>query len=84
MPSYWYVLQRYFLRVDDVMVRSHETRMFHMLNTDYVLREYSTKEAKAQDINIPTSEMKEADDVIAFLPVKEKITEKLLVNTQTN
>ncbi|XP_069355227.1 TIP41-like protein isoform X2 [Maniola hyperantus] len=83
MPSYWYVLQRYFLRVDDVMVRSHETRMFHMLNTDYVLREYSTKEAKAQDINIPTSQMKEADDVIPLLPVKQKVTEKLLVNTQT-
>ncbi|XP_045763196.1 TIP41-like protein isoform X1 [Maniola jurtina] len=83
MPSYWYVLQRYFLRVDDVMVRSHETRMFHMLNTDYILREYSTKEAKAQDINIPTSQMKEADDVIPLLPVKQKVTEKLTVNTQT-
>lgn len=52
MPSYWYVLLRYFLRVDDVLVRAHETRMFHMLNTDYVLREYSTKEAMAQDIKV--------------------------------
>lgn len=52
MPTYWYVLMRYFLRVDDVLVRSHETRMFHLLNTDYVLREYTVKEAKAQDINV--------------------------------
>ncbi|XP_023945909.2 TIP41-like protein [Bicyclus anynana] len=84
MPTYWYVLQRYFLRVDDVLVRSHETRLFHMLNTDYVLREYSTKEAKAQDINIPTSEMKDGDDVVPLLPVKEKNTEKLFINTQIN
>lgn len=52
MPSYWYVLLRYFLRVDDVLVRANETRMFHMLNSDYVLREYTVKEAQAKDINV--------------------------------
>nr|XP_026491671.1 TIP41-like protein [Vanessa tameamea] len=84
MPSYWFVLLRHFLRVDDVLVRSHETRMFHMLNSDYVLREYTIKEARAEDINIPTSQMKEADDVIPILPVKEKIMEKLIVNLENN
>lgn len=34
-------------------------------------------------LQIPTYQMKEADDVIPLLPVKEKITEKLFVNTQT-
>ncbi|XP_028039183.1 TIP41-like protein isoform X2 [Bombyx mandarina] len=80
MPSYWFVLLRYFLRVDDVLVRSNETRMFHMLNTDYILREYTSKESSAKDLNMPTSHMKEADDVIPFLPVKEKITHKLHFN----
>lgn len=84
MPTYWYVLMRYFLRVDDVLVRSHETRMFHLLNTDYVLREYTVKEAKAQDINMPTYQMKEADDVIPILPVKEKKMDKLIVNLEKN
>ncbi|XP_035431625.1 TIP41-like protein [Spodoptera frugiperda] len=80
MPTYWYVLLRYFLRVDDVLVRSNETRMFHLLNSDYVLREYTVKEAQAKDLNMPTAHMKEADDVIPILPVKEKITHKLIVN----
>ncbi|XP_072942249.1 TIP41-like protein [Epargyreus clarus] len=80
MPTYWYVLLRYFLRVDEVLLRSHETRMFHMLNTDYVLREFTSKEAKVQDINIPFTQMKEADDVLPFMPVKEKKTEKLIIN----
>ncbi|XP_049864962.1 TIP41-like protein [Pectinophora gossypiella] len=80
MPSYWYVLLRYFLRVDDVLVRSFETRMFHMLNTNYVLREFTAKESKASDLKIPTAHMKEADDVIPLLPVKEKTTQKLVVN----
>ena len=52
MPSYWYVLLRYFLRVDDVLVRANETRMFHFLNSDYVLREYTVKEAQAKDLNV--------------------------------
>ncbi|KAJ2950617.1 hypothetical protein O0L34_g8872 [Tuta absoluta] len=79
MPTYWYVLLRYFLRVDDVLVRSNETRMFHMVNTDYVIREFTAKEAKASELNMPTTQMKEADDVIPLLPVKEKITDKLIV-----
>lgn len=29
---------------------------------------------------MPTAHMKEADDVIPILPVKEKITHKLIVN----
>ncbi|XP_047523067.1 TIP41-like protein [Pieris napi] len=80
MPTFWYVLLRYFLRVDDVLVRSFETRMFHLINTDYVLREFTAKEARAQDLNMPTSLMKDADEVIPHLPVKEKITDKLVVN----
>ncbi|VVC91619.1 TIP41-like protein [Leptidea sinapis] len=82
MPKFWFVLLRYFLRVDDVLVRCHETRMFHLVNTNYVLREFTAKEAKAEDLNMPTSQMKEADDVVPILPVKHKITEKLVVNVQ--
>lgn len=52
MPTYWYVLLRYFLRVDDVLVRSHETRMFHMLNSNYILREFTAKESTASDLNV--------------------------------
>lgn len=52
MPTHWYVLLRYFLRVDDVLVRSFETRMSHMLDTDYVLREFTAKEARPQDLNV--------------------------------
>lgn len=31
---------------------------------------------------IPTSSMKEADDIIPFLPVKEKVTHKLIVESE--
>ncbi|CAB3228487.1 unnamed protein product [Arctia plantaginis] len=84
MPSYWYVLLRYFLRVDDVLVRSNETRLFHMLQTDYVLREYTVKEAEAKEINIPTAMMKEADDVIPKLPLRQKTMHKLIFKSPLN
>ncbi|CAH0628791.1 unnamed protein product [Chrysodeixis includens] len=84
MPSYWYVLLRYFLRVDDVLVRSNETRMFHMLDSEHVIREYTVREAYTKDLNISTVQMKEADDVIPILPIKEKATHKLIVNIPTS
>ncbi|XP_013185814.2 TIP41-like protein [Amyelois transitella] len=80
MPSCWYILMRYFLRVDDVLVRSHETRMFHVLDSNYVLREFMAKESMAKDLNIPITHMKEADDVIPHLPVKLKTIDKLIIN----
>lgn len=81
MPSCWYVLLRYFLRVDNVMVRSHETRFFHMIDTHYVLREYTSKEATANALNIPTALMVNADDVIPLMPITEQTTDKLIVNS---
>lgn len=79
MPSYWYVLLRYFLRVDDVLVRANETRMFHKLNTDFVLRECTIKEAVIKNLSIPTWMMKEADDVIPLLPVTHRTMQKLIM-----
>eukprot|EP01129_Flabellula_baltica_P015335 TRINITY_DN76_c0_g2_i1.p2 TRINITY_DN76_c0_g2~~TRINITY_DN76_c0_g2_i1.p2 ORF type:complete len:229 (-),score=44.95 TRINITY_DN76_c0_g2_i1:1515-2201(-) len=44
MPTCFYVLMRYFLRVDGVLFRTHETRLFHSFSSDYLIREYTVKE----------------------------------------
>ncbi|XP_075910574.1 TIP41-like protein isoform X3 [Petromyzon marinus] len=44
MPSFLFLLLRYFLRVDGVLLRSNETRLYHQTGTDYLLREYSSRE----------------------------------------
>ncbi|KAF5308104.1 hypothetical protein FQR65_LT00647 [Abscondita terminalis] len=44
MPTSFFVLLRYFLRVDGVLVRINDTRYFHDFATDYVLKEYTNKE----------------------------------------
>ncbi|KAF1786630.1 TIP41-like protein [Phytophthora cactorum] len=44
MPSGFYVLSRYWMRLDHVVVRLHETRIHHLFGTDHFLREYTRKE----------------------------------------
>lgn len=44
MPSCFFLLQRFFLRVDEVLFRVNETRVYHEFDQGYLLREYSTRE----------------------------------------
>jgi type 2A phosphatase activator TIP41 len=45
MPSCFLVLQRFFLRVDDVLFRINDTRLYHEFGKDYFVREYTSKDA---------------------------------------
>ncbi|KAI8812671.1 TIP41-like family-domain-containing protein [Cladochytrium replicatum] len=44
MPTCFLILGRYFLRVDKVLFRVLETRVYHCFDDDWVLREYSWRE----------------------------------------
>ena len=44
MPSCWFVLLRYWLRVDGVLMRMRDTRCFHAFGTKKIIREHSVKE----------------------------------------
>ena len=37
MPTYYFILMRFFLRVDNVLIKIIDTRIFHMYNTNYIL-----------------------------------------------
>ena len=50
MPKCWYVLMRFFLRVDGVMVRLREVRLFHKFGDDLVLREIKHQEGNFQEL----------------------------------
>ncbi|KAI8645331.1 TIP41-like family-domain-containing protein [Parasitella parasitica] len=45
MPTCFLVLQRFFLRVDDVLFRINDTRLYHEFGKEYIVREYTSKEA---------------------------------------
>lgn len=40
MPNSWFILVRYYLRVDNVIVRLLDTRMYHEFDTNFILREF--------------------------------------------
>jgi len=50
MPERLLVLQRFFLRLDGVVVRIRDTRVYVEFATGEVIREYVSKEAKYQDV----------------------------------
>ena len=44
MPTCFFILQRQWIRVDDVMFRVVDTRFYHQFGTQHVLREYQMRE----------------------------------------
>ena len=44
MPSCLFVLQRFFLRVDGVLVRVRDTRLYHRFGSRQLLREFCNRE----------------------------------------
>ncbi|KAG0365192.1 TIP41-like family-domain-containing protein [Gamsiella multidivaricata] len=49
MPSCFLILLRFFLRVDDVLFRIHDTRIYHRFGINTVIRECSTRESSYRD-----------------------------------
>ncbi|KAI9293263.1 TIP41-domain-containing protein [Neoconidiobolus thromboides FSU 785] len=44
MPSGFFLLQRFSLRVDNVLFRVRDTRIYHGFNTNFMIKEYSERE----------------------------------------
>lgn len=55
MPSGFFALLRYFLRVDGVMMRIHDTRLYRAIEWDYVLREVCRRELYTTEIPVGKS-----------------------------
>ncbi|KAK1940454.1 TIP41-like protein [Phytophthora citrophthora] len=84
MPSGFYVLSRYWMRLDHVVVRLHETRIHHLFGSDHFLREYTRKEeqfdtlfAKGHPKNM--ANYTNIDTFQHLLPVREAVVEKILL-----
>jgi type 2A phosphatase activator TIP41 len=44
MKDCYFGLIRHYLRVDDVLIRIYDTRIFHDFSTDYILREFQSRQ----------------------------------------
>lgn len=50
MPSGFFILLSYFLRVDGVLIRMNGTRFHYETGNDYMLKEYTSREAKFENL----------------------------------
>ncbi|KAK5643635.1 hypothetical protein RI129_007480 [Pyrocoelia pectoralis] len=77
MPSSFFILLRYFLRVDGVMVRINDTRYFHDFSTQYILKEYTNRESPVQRLHVPLQMFGDPNLIGPHLPISMGSYEKL-------
>ena len=82
MPSGFFALQRFFLRVDNTLIRVFDTRIYHDVTKKYLLREYSERESRTKDLNVPASLFTEENEIVQHLNLLKEVTEKLTFPTE--
>lgn len=79
MPSSLFILARYYLRIDGVLARINDTRIYHDLSERHILREYSNREAKLSSVNLPVSTVINPSELMNHLPLIHSKYEKLII-----
>ncbi|XP_063604760.1 TIP41-like protein [Penaeus indicus] len=79
MPSGFFVVFRHYLRVDQVIVRVNDTRLYSPKGASYILRETSSREAPISKLKVDASVYKDPDVVWQHLPLVRETVDKLVV-----
>jgi type 2A phosphatase activator TIP41 len=79
MVSGFYLLLRFFLRVDGVVVRLNDTRIYHQAGTNFLTREYCSKEARISDLRVSTAVLTDPEKLNNILPVKHSVLHRLML-----
>eukprot|EP01089_Gocevia_fonbrunei_P011308 TRINITY_DN24518_c0_g1_i1.p1 TRINITY_DN24518_c0_g1~~TRINITY_DN24518_c0_g1_i1.p1 ORF type:complete len:273 (+),score=62.67 TRINITY_DN24518_c0_g1_i1:18-836(+) len=83
MPSGFYCLMQFWLRVDDVLFKNHDTRFYHAFGTDYVLREKQLREDNYETLKsngkLPSdpSKLAQANLIVPLLTIINTTSEKI-------
>ncbi|KAJ4330269.1 hypothetical protein N0V87_010154 [Didymella glomerata] len=81
MPARLLLLVRFFMRLDDVVFRIRDTRVFVEFATGEVIREYTAREEKYEDVRRKLAGRKE--DVLAVMRDPNRLAEHIPVVEQT-
>ncbi|XP_063989529.1 TIP41-like protein [Diachasmimorpha longicaudata] len=84
MPGSLFILLRYFLRIDNVMLRINDTRLYHEFDKSYVLREYTSREAQVKDLHESPTLFIEPSHIAPYLPLIQSHYHKLILPRKTN
>ena len=81
MPARLLLLVRFFMRLDDVVFRIRDTRVFVEFGTGEVIREYTAREEKYKEVRRKLAGRKE--DVLAIMRDPNRLAEHIPVVEQT-
>uniref|UniRef100_H3D9R6 TIP41-like protein n=2 Tax=Tetraodon nigroviridis TaxID=99883 RepID=H3D9R6_TETNG len=71
MPTSFFLLLRFFLRVDRVLIRINDTRLYHEAGKNYMLREFSTRESKIEELkNVPAALYTDPNEIAQYLTLR--------------
>jgi len=82
MPTCFFVLIRFWLRIDEVLFRLADTRIFHDISKDFILRDFQLKEGTFKGITMmlpDPSKYSDPNSVSPLLKHKENYVEKLFL-----
>ena len=81
MPSGFFCLQRFYLRVDNTLIRVIDTRLYCSIDKPKeILREYSERECTFAELSskkVPPNVLVDQNEIVEFLNVKKQTCEKL-------
>ena len=81
MPSGFFCLQRFYLRVDNTLIRVIDTRLYCSIeNSNEMLREYSERESSITELSakkVPPSVWVDQNEIVNRLTLKKEYYEKL-------
>ncbi|XP_048525937.1 TIP41-like protein [Dendroctonus ponderosae] len=83
MPSSFFILLRFFLRVDGVMVRVNDTRVFHDFTKNFIIREYTNKECGVKELKLPLTLFGDPNSLSPHMPLRTSIVEKITFPGET-
>lgn len=78
MPASFFLLMRLFMRVDGVIIRVNDTRMYHEADKDYILREYTSRDDSVKDIKAPSNLFTQPNEIVQHLTVRKEEFHKLI------
>ncbi|KAF2002340.1 TIP41-domain-containing protein [Amniculicola lignicola CBS 123094] len=87
MPARLLMLTRFFMRLDDVMFRIRDTRVFVEFETGEVIREYTAREEKYEDLRKKLrgtggdvlAKMRDPNQIAEHIPIVDHTLEKVVL-----
>eukprot|EP00095_Tigriopus_kingsejongensis_P002115 maker-scaffold447_size167621-snap-gene-0.42 protein:Tk02115 transcript:maker-scaffold447_size167621-snap-gene-0.42-mRNA-1 annotation:"hypothetical protein DAPPUDRAFT_302576" len=79
MPSGFFCLLRFYLRVDNTLIRVLDNRFHFETDKGYIVREFTLRESNFSDITVPMSVQNDPNGIGEHLKLVEEVHERILL-----